>query len=141
MQYALIMRKEAKHSSSRSYFSLGNTPDTVKFFWETTRHITEHLCLLQYALAWSFVRLHGVHTAKDTFANGVRMYTSHRRTYVRHFISERKYRLEIQTHKKKKNHTYFRLNVIRTGTSHTPQRNNCKAARLDRERENLVYRN
>jgi len=59
-------------------------------FWETTRHFTEHLSLLQYALVWSFVRLHGVNTAKDTFANGVRMYTSHRRKYVRHLISESK---------------------------------------------------
>lgn len=112
------------------------------------RHFTEHLSSLQYALAWSFVRLYGVNTAKDTFANGVRMYTSLRRKYVRHLISESKYRAEIQIKKnptRTYTHTrYVRLNVTQTGrigTSLTPQRNDLKAARLIRERENLVYRN
>lgn len=107
-------------------------------FWETTRHFTEHLSLLQYALAWSFVRLHGVDAAKDTFANGVRMYTSHRRKYVRHLISESKYRVAIQILKNTHSHILpFKCHTnSNLSYASAKQFQSCEISK-----RNLVYRN
>lgn len=84
------MCTEAKHSSSQSYFSFGNTPDTV--ICSGKQHGTSQSTCLLYNTRWHghLFSLQAVNTAKDTFANGVRMYTSHRRKYVRHLISENK---------------------------------------------------